>query len=35
MMLPDEDRLGATVNQLRARITIAMGGRAAELLTFK
>lgn len=34
MMLPDEDRLGATLRQLRTRIAIAMGGRAAELLAF-
>jgi cell division protease FtsH len=34
MMLPDEDRLGATLAQLRTRIAIAMGGRAAEILAF-
>ena len=32
MMLPDEDRLGATVNQLKTKLAIFMGGRAAEEL---
>jgi cell division protease FtsH len=32
MMLPDEDRLGATIDQLKTRLTIFMGGRAAEKL---
>ena len=32
MMLPDEDRLGATVNQLKTKMAIFMGGRAAEEL---
>jgi cell division protease FtsH len=31
-MLPDEDRLGATVAELRTRLAIFMGGRAAEEL---
>jgi cell division protease FtsH len=31
-ILPDEDRLGATVDELRARLAIFMGGRAAEEL---
>ena len=34
-MLPDEDRLGATVNQLKTRLTIFMGGRAAEELSLE
>lgn len=31
-MLPDEDRLGATLRELETRLAIFMGGRAAELL---
>jgi cell division protease FtsH len=34
MMLPEEDRLGATVRQLLTRLAVFMGGRAAELLAF-
>jgi cell division protease FtsH len=33
-MVPDEDRLGATERQLRTRLSVFMGGRAAELLAF-
>jgi len=33
-MLPDEDKLGATARELTTRLTIFMGGRAAEALTF-
>jgi cell division protease FtsH len=34
MMLPEEDRLGATLRQLLTRLAVFMGGRAAELLAF-
>jgi cell division protease FtsH len=35
LMLPKEDRLEATTEQLSARLAVAMGGRAAEALIFK
>ncbi|MFT5679560.1 MAG: cell division protease FtsH [Myxococcota bacterium] len=35
VMLPDEDRLEATTDQLTARLAVAMGGRAAEEIIFK
>ncbi len=34
MMLPEEDRLGATLRQLLTRLAVFMGGRAAEVLAF-
>ena len=34
MMLPEEDRLSATAQQLVARLAVAMGGRAAEIIAF-
>ena len=33
-MLPSEDRYGATRDELRTRLSIFMGGRAAEMLIF-
>ena len=33
-MFPDEDRLGATAQQLETRLAVYMGGRAAEELVF-
>jgi cell division protease FtsH len=33
-MLPDEDKLGATSEELTTRLAMFMGGRAAEALTF-
>ena len=35
LMLPDEDRLGASAPQLHAMLTVLLGGRAAELLSFQ
>jgi cell division protease FtsH len=35
MMLPQEDRLEATTDQLNARLAVAMGGRAAEEIIFQ
>ncbi|MBL8617167.1 MAG: ATP-dependent zinc metalloprotease FtsH [Deltaproteobacteria bacterium] len=35
LMLPDEDRLGATAGELHTLITVLMGGRVAELLIFE
>lgn len=35
LMLPNEDRLEATTDQLTARLAVAMGGRAAEEIIFK
>ncbi len=34
LMLPSEDRLEATTEQLSARLAVAMGGRAAEEIVF-
>ncbi len=34
MMLPDEDRFGATEAELQTRLSICMGGRAAEQIAF-
>ena len=34
LMLPDEDRLGASSTELRTMIAVLMGGRAAELISF-
>ena len=34
LMLPQEDRLEATTEQLNARLAVAMGGRAAEEIVF-
>jgi cell division protease FtsH len=33
-MIPDEDKLGATAEELTTRLAVFMGGRAAEALTF-
>ena len=33
-MLPDEDKLGATSEELTTKLAVFMGGRAAEALTF-
>ena len=33
-MLPDEDKLGATSEELTTRLAVFMGGRAAEAITF-
>ena len=33
-MLPDEDKLGATAEELTTKLAVFMGGRAAEALTF-
>ncbi|MFM2245798.1 MAG: hypothetical protein RL071_1872 [Pseudomonadota bacterium] len=35
LMLPDEDRLGASASELHTLITVLMGGRVAELLIFE
>ena len=34
LMLPDEDRLGASASELHTLITVLMGGRVAEQLIF-
>ena len=34
LMFPEEDRLEVTIDQLQARLAVAMGGRAAEELVF-